>query len=283
MRNILFFVRRYAHLLFFLLLQGISIFIIVRYNKFQNASATSFLNGITGSVNSKYASVNNYFKLDKDNKKLATELERLKNNDSSNFTSPASGYKVVGDTIKINDSTWQYRKWYFKEAVVVSNSVNLPNNYIVLNRGEKQGVRKEMGIIDANNAVVGIVRETSDNYSVVMSLLHKDSKLDGKLFSGGGQTGTVTWNGKTPNVLQFSRIPKSAKVNLGDTVITSGSSAYFKKGLFIGTVTKVEPDKSTNNFIIELASAADFYNLTYVYALENRQQDELNKLLQKVK
>jgi cell shape-determining protein MreC len=51
----------------------------------------------------------------------------------------------------------------------------------------------------------------------------------------------------------------------------------------IGTITKITPEKSTNNFMIEVKSSADFYNLTYVYALDNLQKDEINKLLDKVK
>ncbi len=282
MRNILYFVRRYSHFLFFLFLQAISILIITRYNKFQNASATASLNNVTGYFNNKYATVNNYFKLDADNKKLAKEIERWKNNDSSNFIAPSNGFKTVGDTIKINDSTYQYRKWYFKEAAVVRNSVNLPNNFIVINRGENQGISKDMGIIDANDGVVGIVRETSKNYAVIMSLLHRDSKIGGKLLKG-GETGTISWDGNTPNVLQMSKVPKSAKVDSGDVVITSGSSEYFKKGLIIGTVTKVTPEKTSKNFLIEIKSAVNFYNVTYVYALENRQKEEINSLLDKLK
>jgi rod shape-determining protein MreC len=122
----------------------------------------------------------------------------------------------------------------------------------------------------------------TDDYAVVMSLLHKDSHISGKLFKG-GETGTLNWDGKTPNIISLTGIPKSAKVAKGDTIITSGFSTTFPKGMLIGFVTEVIPEKSTNNFLIKFKTAADFYNLQYVYAIDNRQQEAVNQLLEKAK
>ena len=76
-------------------------------------------------------------------------------------------------------------------------------------------------------------------------MLHKkDSRISSKLFKG-GEIGTVTWNGNQPNILQLTGIPKSAKVAKGDSVVTSGYSTYFPKGIMVGIVTEVTPEKST--------------------------------------
>jgi rod shape-determining protein MreC len=128
---------------------------------------------------------------------------------------------------------------------------------------------------------VGIITALSSDYAVVMSLLHKDSHLSGKLLKG-GETGTLNWDGKMPNSITITGIPKSAKVAKGDTVITSGFSTTFPKGLLIGFVTDVIPEKSTNNYLIKLKTAADFYNLQYVYVIDNKQQEAVKQLLDKV-
>ncbi len=139
-----------------------------------------------------------------------------------------------------------------------------------------------MGVVDPNNAVVGVITEVSGNYAVVMSLLHKDSRLNGKLLKG-GETGTLHWDGVEPNIITINDIPKSAKVAKGDTIITSGFSSSFPKGMMIGTVTEVVPEKSKNTFIIKFRSSANFYNLQYVYVIDNRQQQEVDKLLQEAR
>ena len=102
-----------------------------------------------------------------------------------------------------------------------------------------QQIKEGMGIIDPNSGVVGIVTDVSADYAVVMSLLHKDSHLSGKLLKG-GETGTLNWDGKTPNIISLTGIPKSAKVAKGDTIISSGFSTSIPKGMMIGIVEEVK-------------------------------------------
>jgi rod shape-determining protein MreC len=139
-----------------------------------------------------------------------------------------------------------------------------------------------MGIIDPNQGVVGIVTDVSADFAVVMSLLHKDSRISGKLLKS-GETGTLSWDGKTPNIISLTGIPKSAKVVPGDTIISSGYSTSIPKGMMIGIVQEVKADKSTNNHLIRFKTAANFYNLEYVYAIDNRQAESIKTILDKVK
>lgn len=281
MRNIFLFIRRYFNLLFFLLLQGFCIYLIVHYNKYHNAVFSSSANQLTGKVNEQYNKVEDYFHLKKTNDSLVNANERLYNKLKANFQLPDTITKAMVDTVKI-DSLTEYRKYTYLQATVIENSVNTQSNFIVLSRGKIQHLKEGMGLVDMNNAAVGITTLVTDDYAVVMSLLHKDSHISGKLFKG-GETGTLNWDGKTPNIISLTGIPKSAKVAKGDTIITSGFSTTFPKGMLIGFVTEVIPEKSTNNFLIKFKTAADFYNLQYVYAIDNRQQEAVNQLLEKAK
>ena len=277
MRNIFLFIRRYFNFIVLLLLQALSIYLIVHYNTYHNAVASGVMNEITGRINTQYNKVDYYFQLKKTNELLAKDNERLRNKLKADFEMPDTSVKLVADTIPY-DTSGHYRKWQYYQAKVVSSSVSAPNNFIVLSRGAAQGVKKDDGVVDANNGVVGIVTDVSANFSVVMSLLHKDSKISAKL-KNGGDAGQVIWDGKDPNRLSLTDIRKSAKVAKGDTVYTSGFTATFPYGLMLGTIDEITPDKGTNNFIIKLKSTANFYNLQYVYAIENFQKDEINRLL----
>lgn len=239
------------------------------------------MNQFTGKINEEYNKVEYYFQLKRTNDSLLIANERLYNKLKDDFELPDTSSKAVIDTIRV-DSIEQYRKYTYLNAKVVYNSVSAQNNFIVIARGEGQLVKEKMGVIEANSAVVGIITEVSRDYAVVMSLLHKDSHINGKLIHG-GETGTLSWDGKVPNILSLAGIPKSAKVNKGDTIISSGFSTSFPKGMLIGFVEEVIPEKSTNNFLIKLRSAANFYNLQFVYAIDNKQTEEINKLLDKAK
>jgi rod shape-determining protein MreC len=236
---------------------------------------------LTGKVNTEYSKVDNYFGLKKINEQLAKDNERLRNSLLQNFEAPDTLNKIVTDSIA-SDTLRTHRKWLYKMAKVVANTVTTQENYIELSRGSGQEMKKDLGVVDPNNGVVGIVTDVSENFSVVMSLLHKDSKISAKL-KNGGDVGMVIWDGKDPNRLTLTDIRKSAKVAKGDTVLTSGYTATFPYGLLIGTIDEVIPDKSTNNYLIKLKSAANFYNLQYVYSIDNLQKEEMNKLLDKVK
>lgn len=277
MRNIFIFIRRYFNFIFLLLMQVFCIYLIVHYNTFHNAVASGIMNEVTGKINTQYNKIDYYFQLKKTNEQLAKDNERLRNQLKVDYESPDTSSKVVTDSIPF-DTLGNHRKWQYFSSKVVSSSVSAQNNFIVLGRGSSQQLRKDMGIIDANNGVVGIITDVSENFSVVMSLLHKDSKISAKLKKG-GDAGQVIWDGKDPNRLSLIDIRKSAKVAKGDTVYTSGFTATFPYGLMIGTIEEIVSDKSTNNYIIKLKSTTNFYNLQYAYAIENYQKDEINRLL----
>lgn len=277
MRNIFLFIRRYFNFIFLLLLQVFCIYLIVHYNTYHTAVAAGFMNEVTGKINKQYNKIDYYFQLKKTNEQLAKDNERLRNLVKENFDKPDTASKIVTDSIP-HDTLGHRRVWQYYSAKVVSSSVSAQNNFIVLARGSAQHLKKDEGVVDPNNGIVGIITDVSENFSVVMSLLHKDSRISAKLKKG-GDAGQVIWDGKDPNRLSLIEIRKSAKVAKGDTVFTSGFTTTFPYGLMIGTIDEIVPEKSTNNYLIKLKSTANFYNLQYVYAIENYQKEEIDRML----
>ena len=263
------------------MLQGFCIYLIVHYSNYHNAVFSKTANQLTGKVNTQYNKIAYYFALKKTNDSLVTANEKLYNKLKADFELPDTSSNFIVDSIKV-DSMEQFRKYHYFPAKVVYNSVAAQNNFIVLGRGSTQNIKEGMGIIDPNSGVVGIVTEVSTDYAVVMSLLHKDSHLSGKLLKG-GETGTLSWDGKTPNIIALNGIPKSAKVVTGDTIISSGYSTSIPRGMMMGIVQEVKADKSTNTFLIKFKTAANFYNLEFVYAIDNKQTEQIKTILEKIK
>ena len=115
-----------------------------------------------------------------------------------------------------------------------------------------------------------------------MRLKHKDSKISGKILKT-GETGVVSWDGKQPNLITLSGISKGVKLAKGDSVITSGFSAIFPRGLLLGRVYEVYEEQSSNSYRILLTTGANFHNLEYAYAIDNAQQQDIDRLLEKAK
>ena len=282
MRNVFLFIRRFSNFLLFILLQVVSIYLIIHYNKFHEAVGSSALNEVTGRVNKQYSDINNFFQLKAKNDSLHKENERLRNMLKQDFESPDTTNRLVTDSIPY-DTLGNKRKWLYQNAKVVSNSVTAQNNFIVLNRGSGQLLEKGEGVVDTNNGVVGIVTDVSENFAVVMSLLHKDSKITAILKKDPVSGGLVIWDGKEPNYLSLINVRQSAKAKRGDTVLASPITTTFPSGMMIGVIDEIKPDVSTNTFVIKIKSTANFYNLQYVYALKNYQKEEIEALVEKAK
>jgi rod shape-determining protein MreC len=281
MRNIFIFIRIYFNFLFFLFLMGISLFMLFSYNRYQHTVYSAVAGEITGKINRQYNDVEYYFQLKKTNDSLVKANETLYNKLKADFDLPDTATNISVDTIK-RDTLLLQRKYLYLQAKVVGNSVSQPNNYLQLHRGSQQGVVPDLGVTDINNSVVGTVVDVSKNYSVVMSLLHRQSNVSAQLKKT-GETGSIVWDGLQTNIVVLKEISKEVKVARGDTVITSGSSDKFPYGLLIGTVKEVENDKAGSAYIIRVKTAANFYNLQYVYIINNLQKEEPRQLLNKVK
>ena len=281
MRNIFLFIRIYFNFIFFLLLMGISLFMLFNYNRYHHTVYSSAAGEITGKISKQYNDVEYYFQLKRTNDSLVKANAALYNKLKQNFELPDSVTKLAIDTIRI-DTLLHQRKYLYMPAKVVGNSVSQTNNYLELHRGSEQGVTADLGVTDINNAVVGTVVDVSKNYSVVMSLLHRQSNISAKLKKS-GETGSIVWDGVQPNIVLLKDISKDVKVAKGDTIITSGFSDKFPYGLLIGTINEIENDRANGTYIIKVKTAANFYNLQYVYIINNLQKDEAQKLLKSVK
>jgi rod shape-determining protein MreC len=280
-RNIFLFIRRYFNFILFLLLQGFSIYLIVHYSNYHKAVFSKTANQITGKINEKYNGITYYFNLKSTNDSLVAANEMLYNKLKADFEMPDTTSNFIVDSIKV-DSMEHFRKYHYFPAKVVYNSVAAQNNFIVLSRGSSQNIKEGMGVIDNNSGVVGVVTEVMANYAVVMSLLHKDSHLSGKLLKG-GESGILNWDGKIPNIISLSGIPKSAKVAKGDTIISSGlSTSSIPKGMMLGIVEEVKSDKSTSNNLIKFKTSANFYNLEFVFVIDNKQAESIKAILDTV-
>jgi len=260
---------------------GLSFYMLFTYNRYHHSVYSGTANEITGRISKQYNKVEYYFDLKRTNDSLVKANENLYNRLKENFEIADTFNKIQIDTLKV-DSLVKQRKYLYMQAKVIRNSVSQSNNYIILHRGSQQGIHPDMGVIDINNAVIGTVMDVSENYAVIMSLLHEQSNLSARLKKS-GEIGTVIWDGKMQDILLLKDVSKTVKISQGDTVITSGFSDKFPPGLLIGFVKDIINDKSQSTYTVRIKTAANFENLQYSYIIENLQKDEPAALLKKVK
>ena len=244
-------------------------------SKTHQAFFASAANEVTGSIDKRYSGFREYFSLKEINAQLAAENARLRNQLATNFVAPETGIIRYTDTLS-RDTLGRSRKFTWLPARVVGNSYTLQTNYIMIERGSEQGVHKGMAVMGPSG-IVGVVVETSSNYSKIMSLLHRNSKVSAML-KRDNNTGSIEWDGTDPGFLTLRNVTKGALVKKGDTVLTSLYSANFPSRLMIGTVAEISSESASNFYTLKVKTATNFFSLQYVYLIENARYTEQTQL-----
>ena len=275
MRNVFLFLKRYSVLIIFLVLQGLALSMLFSYNRFHQTTYGMFSNEVAGKLNKRVNKVESFFTLSEQNQALRKQNAALLSYLPSGSVSPDTSFLVVSDTIAV-DSLKSYRQYQYFDAKIISNSVFLQQNYIVLHRGSVQGIVPNMAVV-GTDGLIGTVISVSENMSIVMSLLHRQSKVIAVLKKGSG-LGEVTWDGKDPRFLVLSKVPKTIVVKKGDTVVSSPYSDKFPPGIPIGYVEKIDQDQETNTYTLKIRTAVDFYAVQHAYIVKNLLQEEIDQL-----
>jgi len=269
MRNLILFLTRNYYIILFLSLETLSIFLLIQNNHFHRAHFLNSSNAISGNIYEAYSGVTDYFGLKDKNDKLAQENVILKNQLRNSFSTQTNSSVFVNDSL-------HKQQYVYVTAKVVNNSTNRRKNYLTLNAGKNQGVTNESAVI-CSEGIVGIVRDVSNNFSSVMSVLHENSRIPVTI-KRFGENSILTWNGDDEWNGQMERIPSHLEIKKGDTVVTSSYSSIFPEGVMVGTIDGFEKIAGNTFFDVTVKLSSDFNRLKYVNVVNNLMKDEQKNL-----
>jgi rod shape-determining protein MreC len=273
MRNLLNFLARYNNLIIFLILEGLSFYFLASRTTYHNTRVWFGIRGVTYGFEKKMYDINTYLSLREVNNRLAEENVILKNNLEKLVKNERSSFTSVTDSI--------FNQQYdHVNAEVIDNSVNKQKNFFTINKGISQGIKADMAVTSAGS-IAGVIVGCSENFSVAMSVLNLDFKVSGRLKSS-GYFGSVSWDGRDYRQAILSEIPQHVPVNVGDTVVTTGYSAFFPEGLMIGTVSDFK--KIGGDFYkISLSLTTEFKKIHFVDVIGNKKKMEILNLQKLIK
>jgi rod shape-determining protein MreC len=279
MYNLLTVILRYSGFITFLVLESVSMYMVVQYNKKQQATYLFSANTFMGAMYQRYDKLMKYSELSTVNDSLASENARL----YARLGNAKFSEYLVQDSVLVRDSSSKIKQRYtFIGAAVINNTISTSNNFMTLNRGSKHGIMPGMGVI-TRKGVVGIVKNVSEDFSQVMSILHQQSKVSASLAKS-DYFGTLMWK-KIGDPLRSSleTLPKHADIAVGDTVQTSGFSYIFPAGIPIGTVENFKVESGSNYYSAQILLFEDLSRLRYVYVVNHLFKTEQENLEKEVK
>ena len=258
MRNLFRFIKIYHFVLLFILMESFSLFLYISNHKFQQSKFLSFSQEYTSVILNYYSNFIQYLDLKEENEFLQRENAKL--------------YSLLS---KEKENTNTILNEYIP-ARIIKNSIYKQDNFIFIDKGEKDGVKSGMGVI-VNNGVIGIVSTTSKNFSKVTSILNQHSTIS-IIHKKSGQNGSLKWNTNNYMTAVINDIPNHANIQIGDTLQTNGFSSIFPEGINIARIISYKKGNENGLCNINIKFLNDMNTVKNVYIINYLIKEELEEL-----
>ena len=266
MQQIINFIVRNRIFLLYLLLLTISLVFTVQSHSFHRSKFFNSSNWVSGSIYNASAKIRSYFNLREENQELLEENLQLKQ---------LLFGRNVQDTVVAEGDSIPYR---VVTARVIKNSFASPDNYLTINKGRKDSIEQDMGVV-TSKGILGIVERTSNRFATVQSILNSNSNINAKI-ANTNYFGSLVWNGEAYNVVQLEDIPRLVPLLVGDTIVTGAMSSIFPENIPIGVIKQFNLKESETFYTIDVELFNDMANLNNVYVILDTRKEEIRELEQ---
>lgn len=225
-------------------------------------------NGLTYLKN-KIAGNDSFFE---DIDRLKTENEELKRKNSEleqalrEFEIVKSENDTLKEYVNLKD---KYKEYSTIPAYVINRDITNYSNTVIINAGEKDGIKENMTVI-ADEGLVGHVISVTDHTAKVQTIIDTATAVTSTIST---TKDTIIVQGTLDNKgeLKATYIPTDASVIQGDSVETSGIGGIYPKGIHIGTIKEVINTNNITDRYATVETAVDFNKLDTVLVILNHE------------
>ena len=219
------------------------------------------INFITNKINTnneKNKMYEKYLELEnqvKENEKYKVENEELK--------------KQLEDMKKLLDINETIAEYTFLNANVISRNLDYWSDTLVINKGEHDGITKDMPVVIGTNLIGKVISTTTFNSTVrLITATDVVDKISIKIKNNDSYVyGILSGYNKENNTYTIEGISQSIKIENGSIVTTTGMGDIFPAGIVIGKITGINTDNFDLSNVLEMQSDVDFDNINYVTVL----------------
>lgn len=207
-----------------------------------------------------------------DMKNLAEENERL-NKENIELKEKVRQLEIDGiENTQLRDMLNLTKKYETSNAIVaevISMDSSMWFDVFTINKGEKDGIKNNMTVLTPQG-LVGKVTQTFSTTAQVTSILDVNNAVSARLTKTGDLITTKgDMNLVDKGLLRLKYVTSDVNLAEGDVVETSGMGGIYPKGIFIGTISKVEQDSRTMKTYAVLEPGVDFNKLSEVLVISN--------------
>lgn len=253
----------------FVMIEFFCFFLMYKNDGYQGSSLFNSSNKMVANVYAMAANIKEYLLLRDENERVMRENALLRN-------MLRQGYKALPLQEYVRHDTLYQQQYTYVSAKAVNSSINKRSNYITLNIGADQGIKQYMAVVNSDG-VVGYVKDVSHNFASVISLLHKDARVNCELKTDGSH-GPLVWDGLDYRYCLLTDIPTHARMKKGDTVVSSELSGIFPEGINVGTIDTAYRKPAEPFYTARVKLIVDFKKLNHVFVIKNKFKEEKDSL-----
>lgn len=150
---------------------------------------------------------------------------------------------------------------------IIGKDLYKGNNWMMIDKGSKDGLEKGMPVIVSEGVLVGKIEEVFYTNSRVVPITSPSSSINA-VTSETGAIGVV--NGKYGLGVVLDMVLQTDYLKLGDEVITSEISQNMPRGLLIGKIEEISTSEGDLFQKATLSSPVDFYKIRHVFVIKSQ-------------
>lgn len=213
-------------------------------------------------------------------KSLRSENESLKseNNSLQKKISDMQGLQKEND--KLRKMLELQEKSVDISILAAIVSAKDPSNWyssFTINKGDRDGVKKNQPIVDADRNLVGQISEVGENWAKVITILDPQSSV-GVMIKRSKEIGILEGdsNLRYESKCRLGYIARDTDVQNGDFLETSGLGGIFPRGLVIGRVVEIYDENATMSKAATVEPLASIGKLNEVFVVTSYKEADLS-------
>ncbi|WP_240374725.1 rod shape-determining protein MreC [Bacillus piscicola] len=209
------------------------------------------------------------------------ELLKSRLDEYASLSAQLDSIKQENDTLKdMIDAEESLTDYVMRSALVIHRAPDHWTETIGINKGEQDGIQKDMAVITAEGLIGKI--DTTSEFTSTVQLLSDGSRTNRVSAMVSTESDPVYafiegWDANREG-LMLRKIESNATIKEGQKVMTSGLGGIFPRGLAIGEIVEIEADEYGLTYNALIKPSADFYNIEQVNVIE-RTSESLDESL----
>ncbi len=165
----------------------------------------------------------------------------------------------------------KYPEYQSIPAYIINRDINNFTKTIIINVGEKDGIKPKMTVI-ADQGLVGYVISVTANTAKVQTIIDPSTSVS-SIISTSREGIIVSGTLESNNLLKATYIPTDATILEKDNIETSGLGGIYPKGIHIGIIKQVVNTQNSIDRYAYVETAVDFSKLETVLVITNQVEE----------